>query len=163
VKRLRTGAVLYNELCTLANVRLTAAEKATRNALVTPEEKDAYTIELFKDSCPFRVPRYNAFTGTFVKCDFCYDRFNGGYAATIRDGQPTTACELTCPPGAIKTGTIAEITAMARTRRDKVRIDHPEACLHTGGFGRTNVVFLLTERPENYGYEVDALGVARGV
>jgi formate dehydrogenase iron-sulfur subunit len=165
VKRLRTGIVLYTEACTLANVRLTATERTTLAGLggLADPAGQAYVIELFKDSCPFRVPRYNENLGRFVKCDFCYDRFNGGYGATYRDGQPTTACEMTCPPGAIKTGPVASITAMARARRDEVRLTHPDACLHTGGFGRTNVLFLLTERPESYGVEVDAYGTARGV
>lgn len=165
VRRLRNGIVLYTEACTLANVRLTKAEKTTLTDLggLGTEAGRAYVTELFIDSCPFRVPRYNAHLGRFVKCDFCFDRFSGAYGITHRDGEPTTACELTCPPGAIKTGKVADIAKLARKRLDEVRVDHPAACLHTGGFGRTNVLFLLTEDASNYGFAKQAGKLARGV
>jgi Fe-S-cluster-containing dehydrogenase component len=123
---------------------------------MTPKERKAgdYTPDqiipvgvlqdLFLNACPYRVPRFD---GTkFVKCDACYDRFGGNYT-TYRDGNPTTACELTCPAGAIVTGTKGNIMANAKTRLAKVRKQYSKSTLW-GGRGR--VVFLLTESPAKY-------------
>jgi len=151
---LRTsGIVLYTEFCTWQNVRLMTTAEITEYNALDEEGKKAYKIELFVASCPFRVPRWSDGANRFVKCDFCYDRFNGVNPITYRDGLPTTACELTCPPGAIKTGTVAEITALANARYAKVKLTYPKACLYNGGFGKTSVLFLLTAYPSSYGAE----------
>lgn len=164
VKRFNTGIVLYNEACTWQNVRLlNNAERAYYKTLTDEGDQKEYKIGLFVNSCPFRIPRWNAHLGRFVKCDFCFDRFNGGHSATQREGQPTTACELTCPPGAIQTGPAKDIAKIATARFKKVRLDNPDACLHNGGFGRTNVVFLLTQPSEAYGFADQAGLPARGV
>jgi len=159
VKRFTNGFVLYNDNCTWENVRLSSAEKIWRDNLVGDPAKKAYTIELFTDACPFRVPRYNDYLDKFVKCDFCFNRFGGEYSVAYRGANPTTACEMTCPPGAIQTGSVAEITALATARYKKVRKDYPEASLYTGGFGRTNVVFLLTQSASSYGFEPNTRGL----
>lgn len=144
VKRLKTGMVIFNTACTWENVRLlNKAERAAYKLLTAEEDQKAYKIDKFVNSCPFLVPRYSENLKTFVKCDFCFDRINSG---------KTTACELTCPVGAIKTGPAKDMAKEATARFRKVKADYPEACLHNGGFGKTNVVFLLTESPGNYDY-----------
>ena len=144
VKRLKNGIVLFNDGCTWQNVRLTLKEKKYYDwkNLDDPAKKPI-AIELFVNSCPFLVPGYSEELQRFVKCDFCFDRINGG---------KTTACELTCPVGAIKTGDPKVLAKEATARYREVRSEYPDACLHNGGFGKTSVVFLLTERPGNYDY-----------
>lgn len=135
VKKTREGFVIFTEKCVPANFRGVEG--------TTDEEKIASYIS----KCPYDIPRWN---GTqMVKCDFCFDRFPSGYCGevcgiTYRDGKPTTACEFTCPTGAIVTGPAKEIMKMARERLYTVRFDlnHENATLY-GGRGR--VIFLLTE------------------
>jgi formate dehydrogenase iron-sulfur subunit len=127
VERTREGFVIFNEDCTPENLR-----------------------EDIEAACPFNVPKFN---GTkYVKCDFCIDRF-GGYYTTYRDGKPTTACELTCPPGAIVTGTAADITKLVTDRFAEVRRDNPYASIYSGNYGRTHVIYLLAEKASSYGLE----------
>jgi len=135
VEKTREGFVIFNDKCKPENVRVPGNEAAKKAA--------------FLACCPYDIPRFDDFTGRFVKCDFCVTRF-GGYYTTYRDGKPTTACELTCPPGAIKTGPAKEIMKLAKERLYdvKVNLNHNKATLW-GGRGR--VVFLLTEHYSNYG------------
>lgn len=141
VKKTREGFVVFTDQCVPANVRVPG--------------NTAAKIAAFLACCPYDIPRYNTDLGRFMKCDFCYDRFPSGYCGafcrtTMRDGKPTTACELTCPPGAIVTGPAKEIMKMAKERLYKVRFEmnHEHATLY-GGRGR--VIFLLTESYEAYG------------
>lgn len=153
VKRLSNGIVMYNDACTWQNVRLTKQEKIDYPTELT---RKPFAIAKFQASCPFRVPKFSVAAQKFVKCDLCYDRVNGGYSSTYREGQPTTACELTCPAGAIITGPVSTISKIAKVRHKVARLNYPEATLYNGGFGRTNVVFLLIENPSNYGLESGA-------
>ena len=126
VERTREGFVIFNEECTPENLRFDITE-----------------------ACPWHVPQFNELLGRYVKCDFCFDRFGGNYT-TYRDGKPTTACELTCPPGAIVTGMAADISRLATRRYAKVRKDYPYATLFNGGYGRTHVIWLLVDKASNY-------------
>jgi formate dehydrogenase iron-sulfur subunit len=102
-----------------------------------------------EEACPYNVPRLNA-EGRYVKCDFCFNRFQSS-AKSIVYGK--TACELTCPSGAIVTGTVEEIIEEAKNRLAWVKNDgHPNAFLYTGGYGfETHVIWLLTEPADKYG------------
>ncbi|MBE0427789.1 MAG: 4Fe-4S dicluster domain-containing protein [Nitrospirae bacterium] len=143
VERTREGFVLFNDNCIPANVLVDGTE----------EQK----IDAFIAACPFNIPRFDVAKAKFVKCDFCYDRFYGtGHEiyTTHRDGKPTTACELTCPPGAIITGPAEDIKDIANRRFGEVRYDYPYASLYNGNYGRTNVIFLLVEEPASYGLPV---------
>jgi formate dehydrogenase iron-sulfur subunit len=144
VEKTSEGFVVFNDDCTPENVRLTKKQK---NGL-TPEQILALQMQLFLTSCPHLVPRYDAATNKFVKCDSCFDRFGGGgNYTTYRNGSPTTACELTCPVGAIVTGDKNVIMAAAKARLKKVKSKNNKATLW-GGRGR--VIYLLTENPANY-------------
>lgn len=139
VKKTSQGFVIFTDKCIPANVKAQGDE--------------ADKIAAFLACCPYHIPRYDATTGRFVKCDFCFNRFNGGgygIYTTYRDGKPTTACELTCPPGAIVTGNAKDIMALAKQRLYEVRfnLNHFNATLW-GGRGR--VIFLLTEHYSAYG------------
>ncbi|NWF75149.1 MAG: 4Fe-4S dicluster domain-containing protein [Nitrospirae bacterium] len=135
VEKTKEGFVIFNDKCIPANVKVSGDEAAK--------------IAAFLACCPYEIPKYNSTLGRFVKCDFCFDRFGGGYGVytTYRDGQPTTACELACPPGAIKTGAAKDIMNMAKQRLAVVKDTYDKATLW-GGRGR--VIFLLTQPREAY-------------
>jgi len=146
VIKTREGFVIFTDKCTVANLRGLGLPAGATDA-----EKIAKYIEL----CPYNIPRYDYDNQRFVKCDFCVNRFPSGYcgpycSATYRDGKPTTACEFTCPPGAITTGPAKDIMKLAKNRLYEVKanLNHTNAMLW-GGRGR--VVFLLTEHYTNYG------------
>lgn len=131
VNRTKEGFVLFNSNATPANLRL-------RRNMTT-----------MTDACPYGIPQLNTVTNTYVKCDFCYDRFIGNPDAK-------TACEAACPVNAIRTGSFAEIYSNYDSiGRDAYRIakkTHPGARLYMGkGRGRTNVIYLLTDTPATYG------------
>jgi len=139
VEKTREGFVIFTDNCTVENLRGLGLP-----AGATDEQK----IAKYKELCPYDIPRYDYDNQRFVKCDFCVTRF-GGYYTTYRDGKPTTACELTCPPGAIKTGPAKDIMKLAKNRLYEVKanLNYQKATLW-GGRGR--VVFLLTEHYSKY-------------
>jgi Fe-S-cluster-containing dehydrogenase component len=108
--------------------------------------------DYFLNACPYKVSRYDDVNDKFVKCDMCFDRQGGPYV-TFRDGKPTTACELTCPVGAIVTDGKGPIMAAAKERLREIKTQYPKASLW-GARGR--VVFLLTENPANYKMTIGA-------
>jgi formate dehydrogenase iron-sulfur subunit len=119
------GFVLFTDDCTVANL-----SKKVRGTL---QQK----IDKFIAACPYDIPRYD---GTkFVKCDFCYDRYETGVVNH-------TACAQTCPPGAIITGPAAEITALAKARLAEVKGTYSNASL----LGNGSVIYLLTEGSSSY-------------
>jgi formate dehydrogenase iron-sulfur subunit len=143
VKRTSEGLIIFNDNCTLANLRL-----PTKTPDWTPEEK----IQMFKDSCPFKVPAYNTVSGKFVKCDFCVDRFASSVnPCTKRNGKYTTACEFACPSNAIQTGDAPAMTKIIQNRFKVVRKTNTSACIYKGNYGTTQVVYLLTEAAKSYG------------
>lgn len=141
VERTMDGYIIFNEDCTPANVRAPYAS--------------------LTEACPFGVPKLNS-SGRYVKCDLCFDRFGSAdttsYKRDSTTKKATTACELTCPAGAIVTGTDTYIRALARARLVVVK-NNPAgiiqgnryACLYSGNRGRTSVIYLLSERPRSYG------------
>ena len=154
VEKTKEGFVVFNNNCIPANVKLSARDKVKMGWLKTYNPTDDERGEFFlKYGCPYFVPRFDG--EKFVKCDACYDRF--GYGArfiTYKDGKSTTACELTCPAGAIVTDTKSKIMTLAKKRLAAVRKQYNRASLW-GGRGR--VLFLLMESPANH--KVEANGV----
>jgi formate dehydrogenase iron-sulfur subunit len=144
VEKTREGFVVFNDDCTVANLRNLKWNEASVPPVDPDNPTDQEKIDRYIELCPYDIPRHN---GTrFVKCDFCFDRFGAKYT-TYRDGKPTTACELTCPSGAIVTDTAANIKTLARARLNQVKKDYRKATLY-GNRGR--VVFLLTESASSY-------------
>ncbi|MDW7773724.1 MAG: 4Fe-4S dicluster domain-containing protein [Desulfobulbaceae bacterium] len=120
------GFVLFTEACIPKNVKVKG-------------KKTGNPIDLFIAACPYNIPRYDEESGRFVKCDFCYDRYDSGVVNH-------TACAQTCPPGAIVTGPAAEITALAQARLAEVRVTFSQASL----LGNGSVIYLLTEGSSSY-------------
>lgn len=143
VERTKEGFVIFNENCRPDNLKRTKRIKVGGVwTLVTD----------LAQACPYDVPRYNTLLDRYVKCDFCFNMYaSNGH----------TACELTCPAGAIKIGTFDEIRGpkvtgdltkgIVRRRYQAVKLDYPNACVYQGKYGRTNVIYLLTEKPSVYG------------
>jgi ferredoxin len=127
---------------------------------------------------PLGMPRYQLNDGGLLpdgranKCDFCYDRrgnsmlkgnndpfpppafaplYGARYKGTFAKSHKKTACELTCPPGAIKTGKAKKIWLKARRRRKKLmnKLGYPNANIYPGL--HTHVIWILLECPECYG------------
>jgi len=136
VEKTGEGFVVFNEYCTPENVRLKRGELP------------ANAKQIFLDCCPYGIPSYDTVTNTFHKCDFCFNRFDGGCYTCNIGGKPTTACELTCPAGAVVTGLASTITALSKSRLTKVKKQYNKATLW-GGRGR--VIYLLTEKKSSYG------------
>jgi formate dehydrogenase iron-sulfur subunit len=87
------------------------------------------------------------------KCDFCYDRFpntdlkKGEFANSRKP-----ACEVTCTPGAIKSGKADTILKKAKSRvRYLKRHGYPNANIYPLGGDHTHVVWVLAEDPKAYG------------
>ncbi len=124
------GFVIFTENCKPENLKL---------------RKNMYDLA---DACPYDIPRYSPVLGRYVKCDFCFDRFNHSDPHINNK----TACEAACPANAIVTGSFAAMNALAKTRYRAIRKTHRFAKVYGGkGAGRTNVLYLLTDPPSSYG------------
>lgn len=155
ISKTEQGFVVFDENCIPANVQMSRKDKQKmwpstpgkwpNSYIPTDEEREAFFLAY---GCPYQVPRYSDDLGRFIKCDHCFDRFGyGAKFATLREGKFTTACEFTCPAGAIVTDTKSNIMTLAKNRLKKVRIKYNRASLW-GGRGR--VLWLLTELPSNH-------------
>jgi formate dehydrogenase iron-sulfur subunit len=91
--------------------------------------------------CPFNVPRYDAKNAEgfgvdkAFKCTMCFDRQEMGE-------QP--ACTKTCPTGALSFTDVARMGSVAAAAADRGLV------IYDGGRLRTNVVFLLEDKPGEY-------------
>jgi len=101
-------------------------------------------------ACPFGVVELSTDDGKAHKCTLCYDRLKGGL-------EP--ACAKSCPTDSIQFGPVEELLDLAERRVEHLHAQgQPRAYLYgtpgapgaTGGIGRLNAFFLLTERPEVY-------------
>lgn len=95
--------------------------------------------------CPFNVPRINKEDNRAYKCTLCVDR--------VEVGQEP-ACVKTCPTGAIRFGTKADMIDYAQTRIDDLKSrGYEKAGLYNPeGVGGTHVMYVLhhADRPELY-------------
>ncbi|HYH21398.1 MAG TPA: 4Fe-4S dicluster domain-containing protein [Azospirillum sp.] len=103
-------------------------------------------------SCPFGVVDLSPDDGKAHKCTLCYDRLKGGL-------EP--ACAKSCPTDSIRFGEVPTLVEMAKERvADLHRRGAEDAYLYgapgspgaTGDLGHLNAFFLLTDRPETYGF-----------
>ena len=101
-------------------------------------------------ACPFGVVDLDELDGKAHKCTLCYDRLKGGL-------EP--ACAKVCPTDSIQFGELAVLDQRARRRvadlhargaEDAYLYGTPGDPGATGGLGRLNAFFLLTDRPEVY-------------
>ncbi len=106
-------------------------------ALVFLKETKKIT-EPMDEMCPYGIPRKDEKTGSWLKCDFCYDR--------IANGQ-MPACVKACPTGALVFGDREEILALGNQRLQEIKKDYPHAILLDADDVRW--IYLLYE-PETY-------------
>jgi formate dehydrogenase iron-sulfur subunit len=94
------------------------------------------------------------------KCDFCYNRFTSlelkspPFVST--DGKTKSAlpaCQVTCPPGAIKSGKADAMLNQANKRVTYLKANgYPDANVYPSPTGiPTHVIWVLVEKPEVYG------------
>jgi len=95
-------------------------------------------------ACPFKVPGFEEETRKATGCKFCLDRIQS-------DREP--ACAKTCPTGAIKFGTRAEMLDLAH----KIMNDSKTTKYLYGEkeFGGTHMLYILPEEPATYGLPKD--------
>ena len=91
------------------------------------------------DLCPYNIPRRNAETGVWSKCDMCNDRVQNGMLP---------ACVLSCPTGTMNYGDSDEMMDMAQKRLAVVKKTRPKAVLADADTVR--VVVLLEFPPAEY-------------
>ncbi|WP_448204888.1 4Fe-4S dicluster domain-containing protein [Azospirillum sp. sgz302134] len=103
-------------------------------------------------ACPFGVVDLSPDDGKAHKCTLCYDRLKGGL-------EP--ACAKSCPTDSIRFGEVPTLVEMAEKRvadlhgkgaKDAYLYGAPGSPGATGGLGHLNAFFLLTDRPETYGF-----------
>ena len=121
-----------------------------------------------KDGVPFNtlgIPRMNyvkngsPVSTKMMKCDFCYNRLGlkgqalglpvGTFASTLKP-----ACEVTCAPGAIKSGPADTIKRKANKRVTYLKANgYPNANVYPASLP-THVIWVLLEPPQTYGLMV---------
>jgi formate dehydrogenase iron-sulfur subunit len=92
------------------------------------------------------------------KCDFCYNRFTNldlkSPPFVSADGKTKSAlpsCQVTCPPGAIKSGAADAMWTQATRRVNYLKTHgYPNANVYPADFP-THVIWVLIESPEVYG------------
>lgn len=89
--------------------------------------------------CPYNVPRMDAKTGRWSKCDMCVDRVKAGMLP---------ACVQSCPTGTMNFGDREEMLALAEKRLAEVQKTRPDAYLADPEAVR--VIYLCDSEPENY-------------
>jgi anaerobic dimethyl sulfoxide reductase subunit B len=73
-------------------------------------------------ACPFGVPQYGE-DGTMQKCNYCLDR--------VLEGQDP-ACVASCPPGALRAGTMDEFSALAGAKAARRMVEASEPSVLIG-------------------------------
>ena len=80
-----------------------AISKRAEDGIVVVERSKCIGCHSCSTACPFGVPQYGE-DGTMQKCNYCPDRLPKGQ-------EP--ACVATCPPKALRAGTMEELSKLA--------------------------------------------------
>ncbi|WP_029897506.1 4Fe-4S dicluster domain-containing protein [Desulfohalovibrio reitneri] len=112
--------------------------------------REAY--EVVRDACPYDIPRRDIASGMLSKCTMCIDRVRAGMLP---------ACVKVCPTGAMNFGERDKMLDLADERLKIARRKYPEAMLADAR--DVNVIFLLTDKPENYWKNSVASASPRGL
>ncbi|WP_022667141.1 4Fe-4S dicluster domain-containing protein [Desulfospira joergensenii] len=99
--------------------------------------KDGF--DSMREACPYDIPRRDPATGRISKCSMCYDRL-------VRGLKPV--CVDVCPTGTMNFGERSQMLTLAEERLARVKKDHPKTIL--ADVEDVNVIYLLTDLPENY-------------
>jgi formate dehydrogenase iron-sulfur subunit len=128
-------------------------DKATGAVLFTEATRQFSEMDFedIRDACPYNIPRRDPKTGQLTKCTMCIDRVRSGMLP---------ACVKACPTGTMNFGEREDMLKLAAQRLERVRKSFPEAMLADPE--DVNVIFLLTDAPENYhDYAVASLAPVR--
>ena len=90
--------------------------------------------------CPYNVPRKNAATGQWTKCDMCLDR--------DEDRARKPACVTSCPTGTMNFGDREAMLELAEKRLAEVKKTRPGAFLADPESVR--VIYLADSEAENF-------------
>ena len=112
------------------------------NGIVNFDETKCIGCQYCVAGCPFDIPRFDEKTKKVYKCTLCIDRVSGGL-------EP--ACVKSCPTGAIKYGSKADMVAIATGKVDKLKArGFDDAMLYdpqgVGGLLATGIFWLRTGR-----------------
>jgi anaerobic dimethyl sulfoxide reductase subunit B (iron-sulfur subunit) len=88
-----------------------AIKKRPEDGIVVVDPERCFGCHLCLMACPFGVPQYGA-DGKMQKCDLCLELVSQG---------KEPACVATCPSGALRFGTLQELSEQA-TRRSAEKI-----------------------------------------
>ncbi|WP_029895578.1 4Fe-4S dicluster domain-containing protein [Desulfohalovibrio reitneri] len=116
-------------------------DDATGAVIFTAHTKSIEGITDPMELCPYNIPRRNAKTGVWSKCDMCLDRVHNG---------KLPACVLACPTGTMNFGDRADMMEMAEARLKAVKKTRPKAFLADAKHVRAVV---LCEYPSEEYYE----------
>lgn len=83
-----------------------AISKRAEDGIVVVDRTKCIGCHYCAMACPFGAPQFGS-DGTMQKCTFCLDRTTNGQ---------DPACVATCPPGALKAGTMADLAKLAAER-----------------------------------------------
>jgi len=101
---------------------------------LTPDQAEEVRM-----GCPYNIPRYDKATGVMAKCTMCFDRVQAGMLP---------ACVKVCPTGTMNFGEREQMLELANKRLEIAKKTFPKAMLADAE--DVNVIFLLTDAPENY-------------
>ena len=110
----------------------------TGAVIMTEKTRDISRLESW-ELCPYNVPRRDAETGIWNKCDMCINRVSKGMKP---------ACVQACPTGSMNFGDRDEMLALANARLAEVQKTNPDAYLADPEHVR--VIYLCDSAPENY-------------
>ncbi len=116
-------------------------DQVTGAVLFTEKTKEISKddFEGIRDACPYNIPRRNETTGLMSKCTMCFDRVQAGMVP---------ACVKVCPTGTMNFGERDEMLQLAEQRLAIAKQTFPKAMLADAA--DVNVIYLLTDDPENY-------------
>ncbi len=80
--------------------------KRSEDGIVLVDQSRCIGCHSCADACPFGAPQYGE-DGTMQKCNYCLDRIGKGQ-------EP--ACVASCPPGALRAGTMDELSGLASAK-----------------------------------------------
>ncbi|WP_457638307.1 4Fe-4S dicluster domain-containing protein [Oceanithermus sp.] len=125
----------------------TGAVNYREGGIVTIDDNWCIGCRNCVQACPYEAIHFNEQKGVVEKCSMCYDRVSNGL-------EP--ACVKSCPTGALKSGTYAEMKKLAEERLAQLKAaGYKEANIYgLNEMGGTHVIYVLLKHPSTYGLPV---------